>query len=355
MLLFNLLLALQQSSPEFALPRTSNPPTIDGSIEDGEWAGALALDNWLQTKPGDNIAPAGKTIAWISYDHSSLYMAIRAWDDRSGIRYRLNERDAVAMQGQDWVNIHLDTFNDRRRAFAIALNPLGLQGDWIEIEGASFTEWDGMFDSRGKVLEDGWSVELRIPFATLRYPGSVESQSWGISLSRFYGRSDMQDYPWPRNRDLACNLCQMATLTGIHDIESSRAVEFNPILVARGGSARPDVPEPFGSVSGEVEPGANIKVGLSRGLTFDGTVIPTSRRSRPTRDSSRSTTASPSSFRRNARFSWRAATSSRSAFPCRDRIPASGSPLRASSTPAGSSTRPSAPSFPARQAPSASA
>ena len=274
MLLFTLLLALQQSSPEFALPRTSNPPTIDGSIQDGEWAGALALDNWLQTKPGDNIAPAGKTIAWISYDHSSLYMAIRAWDDRSGIRYRLNERDAVAMQGQDWVNIHLDTFNDRRRAFAIALNPLGLQGDWIEIEGASFTEWDGMFDSRGKVLEDGWSVELRIPFATLRYPGSVESQSWGISLSRFYGRSDMQDYPWPRNRDLACNLCQMATLTGIHDIESSRAVEFNPILVARGGSARPDVPEPFGSVSGEVEPGANIKVGLSRGLTFDGTVNP---------------------------------------------------------------------------------
>src|SRR5262245_31267341 len=273
MLLFNLLLALQQSPPEFALPRPSSPPTIDGSIDNSEWAGALELSHWLQTKPGDNIAPAGKTIAWIMYDHANLYIAIRAWDDRSKLRYRLHERDAITQQGQDWVSIQLDTFNDRRRAFTLAVNPLGVQGDGVDIEGAGFTEWDGTFDTSGKILEDGWSIEVRIPFATLRYSGDIE-QRWGLSLSRNYGRADMTDSPWSRNRDLACNLCQMATLTGIRDIESSRSVEFNPILVARGASVRPDVPEPFGDVARKLEPGANIKVGLSRGLTFDGTINP---------------------------------------------------------------------------------
>ena len=185
----------------------------------------------------------------------------------------MTERDAVAMQGQDWVNIHLDTFNDRRRAFAIAVNPLGFQGDWIEVEGSSFSEWDGTFDSSGKILEDGWSIEVRIPFATLRYPG-LEEQSWGLSLSRLYGRADMQDSPWNRDRDLACNLCQMATLTGIRDIERSRSVEINPTLVARGVSVRPDLAAAFAKATGELEPGGNIKVGVSRGLTLDGTINP---------------------------------------------------------------------------------
>jgi hypothetical protein len=272
-LLFNLLLALQQASPEFALPRTNTPPTIDGSLASDEWAGALELANWVQTKPGDNISPEGRTIAWISYDQANLYIGIRAWDDRSKLRYRLHERDAITQQGQDWISIQLDTFNDRRRAFALAVNPLGVQGDGVDIEGGGFTEWDGTFDTSGRILEDGWSIEVRIPFSTLRYPGAAE-QRWGLSLSRNYGRVDMTDSPWSRDRDLACNLCQMATLTGIRDIQGSRSVEFNPILVARGGSARPDLPEPFGEVSGEVEPGANIKVGLSRGLTLDGTVNP---------------------------------------------------------------------------------
>jgi hypothetical protein len=271
MLLFNFLLALQQT--ELILPRVAEAPVIDGLIDEAEWRGALLLNNWVQTKPGDNTTPEGRTSAWLFYDGSNLYIAIRAWDDRARVRYRMTERDAVAMQGQDWVNIHLDTFNDRRRAFAIAVNPLGFQGDWIEVEGSTSSEWDGTFDSSGELLEDGWSIEVRIPFATLRYPGLAE-QSWGLSLARMYGRADMQDSPWNRNRDLACNLCQMATLTGIRDIERSRSVEINPTLVARGASIRPDLPEPFSKATGEMEPGGNIKVGLSQGLTFDGTINP---------------------------------------------------------------------------------
>ena len=268
-----MLLFLLQVATEHPLPRAPAPPVIDGVIASNEWSGALVFDHWVQTKPGDNIAPAGATVAYIWYDHANLYLAVRAWDERAKLRYRLHERDAVVAQGQDFINIQLDTFNDRRRAFTFAVNPLGVQGDGVEIEGSGFTEWDGQFDTSGQILEDGWSIEVRIPFASLRYPGNAE-QRWGLNLSRSYGRADMQDSPWPRNRDLACALCQMLTLTGIRDIDASRAVEFNPILVARGGSARPDLPEPFGDVTGKLEPGANLKVGISRGLTFDATINP---------------------------------------------------------------------------------
>ncbi len=268
-----LLLFLLQIATEHPLPRAATPPVIDGMIETEEWAGALVFDRWVQTGPGDNVEPAGRTEARLLYDHGAIFIAVRAWDDRAKLRYRLHERDAITAQGQDWIRIQIDTFNDRRRAFSFAVNPLGVQGDGLEIEGSGFTEWDGTYDTSGRILEDGWSIEVRIPFATLRYPGGAE-QRWGLSLTRSYGRADMQDSPWPRNRDLACTLCQMITLTGIRDIDASRSVEFNPILVARGGSARPALPQPFGEVSGKLEPGANLKVGLSRGLTFDATINP---------------------------------------------------------------------------------
>lgn len=264
---------LLQVVTERALPRAPSPPVIDGTIVESEWQGALVFDRWVQTRPGDNTAPAGRTVAWLFYDQANFYIAVRAWDDRGKLRYRLHERDAITAQGQDWIGIELDTFNDRRRAFSFAVNPLGVQGDGVDIEGSGFTEWDGTFDTSGRVLEDGWSIEVRIPFATLRYPGA-EEQRWGLGLVRHYGRAEMQDSPWPRDRNLACSLCQMVTLTGIRDIDASRAVELNPILVARGGSARPDLPEPFGEVTGKLEPGANLKVGISRGLTFDATVNP---------------------------------------------------------------------------------
>lgn len=258
---------------ELAVPRTDTPPVIDGLVDDAAWRTAAVLDDWVQVKPGDNTAPAGRTVAWLVYDRNYLYVGVRAWDDRSKMRYRLHERDKIVEQGQDYVGIELDTFNDRRRAFGMVANALGVQGDGVNVEGTGFTEWDGDFDTQGRVLEDGWSVEFRIPFSTLRYPTATE-QRWGFAMRRAYGREGMEDSPWPKDRNLACTLCQMITLTGIRDIPSSRALEVNPTLVARTSRARPELGAPFGGREGELDPGLNLKYGLGPGVTLDATVNP---------------------------------------------------------------------------------
>lgn len=258
---------------ELAVPRTDTPPVIDGLVDDAAWRSAAVLDDWVQVKPGDNIAPAGRTVAWLLYDRNYLYVGVRAWDDRSKMRYRLHERDKIMDQGQDFVGLELDTFNDRRRAFGMVANALGVQGDGINVEGSGFTEWDGDFDTRGRVLDDGWSVEFRIPFSSLRYPSGAE-QRWGFAMRRGYGREGMEDSPWPKDRNLACTLCQMITLTGIRDIPSSRALEVNPTLVARTSESRPDLGEPFAPRESKLDPGLNLKYGLGPGVTVDVTANP---------------------------------------------------------------------------------
>jgi hypothetical protein len=182
-------------------------------------------------------------------------------------------RSSGQEQGQDYVAFRIDTFNDQRQAYGIAINPLGLQGDGIEVEGTGFTEWDGEFDSKGVLLDDGWSVEVRIPLATLRYPARAEHQ-WGFTMTRGYGRENMEDSPVPRDRNLACALCQTLTLVGIRDIASIRAVEFNPTLVARATQTRPELGRPWDPTEAGLEVGANLKIGLTPGLTLDGTVNP---------------------------------------------------------------------------------
>jgi hypothetical protein len=260
------------------VPRATRAPVLDGRLDDETWKSAAILDNWVQVKPGDNVAPVAKTIAYLSYDRTHFYVAVRAWDDRAKVRAVLHERDAVIRsggqdQGQDYVGFRIDTFNDQRQAYGIAINPLGLQGDGIEVEGTGFTEWDGEFDSKGVLLEDGWSVEISIPLRTLRYPAR-DQQQWGLAMTRGYGRAAMEDSPIPRDRNLACSLCQTMTLVGIRDIASSRAIEFNPTLVTRGSQSRPELGRPWDKAEGSVDVGANLKFGLTPGLTLDGTVNP---------------------------------------------------------------------------------
>ncbi len=258
---------------ELAIPRVTTKPVIDGVLDEPMWRTAAVLDHWFQTEPADNGTPHGPTVAYIAYDQTALYIAIRAKDEPGRIRARLHERDNVVMQGQDWIGISLDPTDSRRRAYSLAVNPLGIQGDGLTVEGTGFEEWDGIFDAAGKVTKDEYTIEVAIPFKSLRYPKGA-GQRWGFSLQRNYGRDGATDSPWPRNRDLVCDLCQMITLTGIHDIGSASVIEVNPSVVGRTNRARPKLANPFDPARTSTEVGANLKYGITPNLTLDGTWNP---------------------------------------------------------------------------------
>ena len=206
---------------ELAVPRTAERPVIDGVLDDAAWTRAATLGQWVQTIPADNGTPHGPTTAYLTYDQDALYLAIRAQDEPGKIRYRLHERDQVLTQSQDYIGIHIDPTDLRQRAFVLAVNPIGIQGDGINVEGSGFEEWDAIYDAAGKASADEYVIEIAVPFKSLRFP-SGSKQRWGFSLSRSYGRDGAKDTPWPQNRDLGCELCQMITLTGIEDTERSR-------------------------------------------------------------------------------------------------------------------------------------
>lgn len=258
---------------ELAVPRVTERPIIDGVLDEPMWRKAAVLDHWFQTEPADNGTPHGPTIAYIAYDQTALYIAIRAKDEPGRIRYRMHERDNVIMQSQDWIGIGLDPTDSRRRAYALAVNPIGIQGDGLTVEGTGFEEWDGVFDAVGRVSRDEYTIEIAIPFKSLRYP-AVAEQRWGFSLQRVYGRDGAKDSPWPRSRDLACDLCQMITLTGIRDIGTASAIEINPSVVGRTTRSRSEIANPFDPTRTTSEFGANVKYGITPNLTLDGTWNP---------------------------------------------------------------------------------
>lgn len=258
------------------VPRVAQGPPMDPSLTHPLWDEAARLDRWTQTIPGDNAPPIAPTVALLLHDDEALYIGIHAYDEPGAVRYATHRRDVVHRQAQDYIGLHLDPFNDRRQTFYFVVNPVGIQGDGIYVESGreSYVPWDGIFDTSGEVDPDGggYRVVFRIPFKTLRFR-AADSQVWGISLTRRYGRNEAEDTPWTLDRNRACAFCQMGEIV-LNGVTPGRNLEINPALVANTSAERPGPQDPMGSLTGDFEPSVNFKYGMTSNLTLDATLNP---------------------------------------------------------------------------------
>ncbi len=151
-----------------SIPKAAAAPVIDGKISEDAWKSAAVFKDFYQTGPGYNTAPSRPTEVYMMYDEKNLYVAFKCWDEKDKIRATVAKRDNVF--GEDNVRMWLDTYNDQRRAYVLGFNPLGIQQDGIftEGKGADFSV-DIVMESKGVIEEWGWSVEVKIPFKSLRY------------------------------------------------------------------------------------------------------------------------------------------------------------------------------------------
>jgi hypothetical protein len=122
--------------------------TIDGHVDEDAWKQAAVFKDFYQTSPGYNAAPSKATEAYLMYDERNLYLAFKCWDDRDKIRATVAKRDSLG--NDDNVRVWLDTYFDRRRAYVLWFNPLGIQQDGIytEGQGADFSP-DIVMESKG--------------------------------------------------------------------------------------------------------------------------------------------------------------------------------------------------------------
>jgi hypothetical protein len=269
------------------IPRFDHPPVIDGKIDDEVWKTAVILKDFYQTNPGDNIAPSKPTEVMIGFDSKFLYFAFRAYDDPARIRASVTARDNVL--NEDNVRVFLDTFNDKRKAYVLAFNPLGVQQDGIMTEGNG-TDYnvDVVMESKGVITEDGYTIEAAIPFKSLRYEAG-KGKLWGLHLWRNIDRFDDELDSWmPISRSNASQLEQEGHITGLEGIATERTLEIIPTFTLSEEGHRVKVyPQAvldanpalidngrFVNKPIKADPGVSVKLGITPNVTLDFTANP---------------------------------------------------------------------------------
>jgi hypothetical protein len=264
----------------FEVSRATSPIKVDGVIDEAAWESATVVDLRYEWFPGNNAPPPVATEALITFDDDNLYVGFRAQDPNPGaIRAHLMDRDsAAAFVQDDHVGINLDTFNDERRAYQFRVNPMGVQVDAVfsEIDALEDFSWDAIWASEGTVTDQGYSVEIAIPFRQLRFPRSSEPQTWGIEAFRSYPRN-VRHRISSRFTDRAkdCVLCQENKVSGFEGIAPGRNLELSPTLTAARTDSIDSFPDGGLESGGEdVEPGLTARWGVTPNTTLNATINP---------------------------------------------------------------------------------
>ncbi|MBT8147679.1 MAG: carbohydrate binding family 9 domain-containing protein [Gammaproteobacteria bacterium] len=269
-------LRAQQPEVEFQIPRISDAPIIDGSIDELEWAAAERVLLDIETNPGDNIPSPVTSEALIMEDGEVLYVAFISWDpDVNDIRAFYRDRDNV--RNNDQVGIVLDTFNDQRRAYEFYVNPYGVQMDAIndDVNNRYDSSWNAIWDSAGRINEDNYTVEMAIPLKQLRFTEGLEHQTWGINFIRSYPRDRIYRISnRPRNLNLSCYLCDIGKAQGFTDIEPGRNLEVIPTVTTSYSENRDPAEDQW--IEEDVDPQASVDVrwGINQNLYLNATLNP---------------------------------------------------------------------------------
>jgi hypothetical protein len=224
------------------IARFDTPPGIDARLDEEVWQRAAVLKDFVQTQPGDNTPPSQPTEILLGYDERALYIGIQAREEASKVRATVAKRDEVLKD--DHVSIYLDTFNDRRRAYLLIFNPLGVQQDGIYSEGQEPDySVDIVMQSKGQITDKGYTIEVAIPLKSLRYEAG-EGKFWGIQVQRRIKHLNDEENSWmPLVRGQSGFLIQAGQLTGFDEVAGGRALEIIPSLtVSETGRRVPALP-----------------------------------------------------------------------------------------------------------------
>jgi len=281
---------LLPAAPSIQIPRIDAPPKVEdfeGMHPDPRVADQMVhVTGFVAREPADGAEPTQDTDVYLAYDDHDLYAVFVCWDkEPDKIRARMTRREDIF--SDDSAEIMIDTFNDARRGYTFASNPLGIQWDALWTEGsigvgrpADFSGFDDSFDtvwnSEGRLTGQGYIVLMAIPFKSLRFP-STDIQQWRIILNRSIPRTN-ENLFWPRitNR-VQGRFNQAATATGLDHISPARNIQLIPYGLLRGfrDIDQRDPTNPFfESKPLQPEIGLDAKFILHDSFVLDATVNP---------------------------------------------------------------------------------
>ncbi len=258
---------------------------IDGRLDEPVWRTAPLLTGFSLYSPTDGRPAPDSTEVRVWHSSTAIYFGVRAYEPHGFVRATLADRDRIS--ADDYIEIHLDPFQERRRAFVFIVNPLGIQADGTKAEGGGFIPGsnvmpgqndlsaDFLWTSRGHLEEWGYEVEIRIPFTSLRFP-TRSVQRWGVQFSRKVQHSGYEETWTPVQRGAASFIAQEGWLAGMTGLTRGIDALLNPELtntISGSPSTDPSSLKDWRYTS-TPRVGGNVRVGLGSNFVLNGSIRP---------------------------------------------------------------------------------
>lgn len=230
-----------QTKSPLAIPRVDGAIEFDGRLDEPFWQQAARSSLDYEISPGENVPAAVQTEVWIADSPTGLRVAFRAHDpDPSRIIAVLRDRDNGFQD--DFVGVRIDTFDTQQRAFEFFVSAAGVQSD-VTYDGAGGgnedTAWDTLWQSAAAIDEGGYTVEMEIPYSSLRFPHSSAEKQWNAMFLRIRPRETRAVYASnAEDRNISCKLCQQMKLSGFAQADAGRSLLLNPTLTAGTSQSR---------------------------------------------------------------------------------------------------------------------
>jgi hypothetical protein len=261
---------------EIRIARAIGLIVIDGDLDDPGWQGATRVDTWYETNPGDNLPAKVTNVAYLAYDDKNLYAGFSFSDPApSRIRAAFADRDNVS-SSTDYGGIILDTKGEAKNAILFLANPRGIQYDAVTDDSSGEdSSPDYHWESAGKITKEGWQLEIRIPFSTLRYP-RADVQHWNILLYRNYPRDfRYQIFSAKLPRDENCFVCHSNPLAGLTGLPRGGNIIAAPyVTLKEEGVPRDGVGGDLVNKPVKLDGGLDVKWTPNAVTAIDGTLNP---------------------------------------------------------------------------------
>lgn len=269
----------------------SESPKIDGVLDDAIWSDPLHMNNltasndnrilrgddpakyisegfFTQNSPNNNQPSAFKSRIQVAYDDYAIYIAAQLYDSSpDSIRTNMGARDSGG-NGGDFFVASFDTYNTQQNAFEFVVSAAGVQSDRMQGTSGWDGNWNEVWSSAVKVNDEGWAVEMAIPYRALRMPDSKE-QIWGLNFARVIARKGETSY-WSRiDANKSGYVNQFGTLRGIYDVKPPLRLTLSPyisnVMIGKQGSSK---------MANTFSGGADLKLGLGQSFTLDVSLVP---------------------------------------------------------------------------------
>ena len=264
----------RNSHPPVVAVRLSEAISVDGQLNEPVWQNGNAITEFKQRDPHEGGTPSQKTEVRLVYDDDALYVGARCYDTApESLLVRLSRRDVSVPA--DRFSIYLDPYYDRRSGYYFLVNCAGTLFDGtLSNDGAEDGSWDGVWEAKTRVDDQGWTVEMRIPYSQLRF-SKADSYRWGVNFRRRIERHTEEDFLVYQPKKEAGFVSRFPDLVGIEQVSPGRSLELTPYFTQKGEFVRAPEANPFNDGSRYIsEAGLDLRMAVGSRLTLNATVNP---------------------------------------------------------------------------------